>query len=90
MATKRQVETRCRELGVEFDYAPPFSIGIVAPKGYHFAADAYGWHYADFGLGMGDYTRAEIYDCLLECMADGLGKCDDDCECEWNLAEETS
>ena len=81
MATKRQVEKRCAELGVEFDYDPPNTIGIVAPAGFHFKAEAYGWHYADFPPDRPDYPRAFIYDCLLECMEEGIEACEPGCEC---------
>jgi hypothetical protein len=82
--TKANVRRRCEELGVEFDDAPG-NVGIVAPEGHHFVADAYGWHYADWGIWPGSgWTRPEIYAAMLECMADGIEPCEPGCECGWD------
>lgn len=82
--TKQNVERRCKELGVVFEYTPECGqIGIVAPEGYHFKADVYGFHYADFPVGPASgWTRAQIYEGCLECLADGLEQCEEDCECK--------
>ena len=81
MTTKQEVLKRCEALGVKFQDTGT-EVGITAPDGYHFEADAYGFHYADFPTGRNSgWTKPEIWEAMMECMADGLGKCGQDCEC---------
>jgi hypothetical protein len=80
--TKANVRRRCKALGVEFDDAPD-NAAIYAPEGWHFKAGVWGMHYADWGFWPGcGWTRPQVYEAMLECMADGLEQCAPDCDCK--------
>lgn len=83
--TKANVEKMCKRLGVKFE-RDESDVTIAAPNGYHFVADVCGYHYCTFpvdGKWTG-YTMPEIYELMLEQLAEGIEKCEPGCECLWD------